>query len=207
MEHIPKVKHNLLEFLETATPESLVEILKLCSDSYYNTNTCHITDEEYDRIREHLEESDPKNPYLLEVGAPINEDKIALPYWMGSMNKKKTIEQVEKWEVKYPGETVISDKLDGISFLLTHKADETRLYSRGNGKEGKDLGYLLKYIKLPPTIKDIGKLAIRGEILITKENFKKIKSDAANTRSFISGISNLKTSSFKKMDIKKKMDS
>jgi DNA ligase (NAD+) len=201
MEHITKVKHNLLDFLKTAPPKALVETLKFCSDSYYNTNTSHITDEEYDRIREHLEESDPKNPYLLEVGAPINEDKITLPYWMGSMNKKKTQEQVEKWEVKYPGEVVISDKLDGISFLLTHESGETRLYSRGNGKEGKDLGYLLKYIKLPTSIKDLGKLAIRGEILISKENFKKIKSEAANTRSFISGISNLK-----KIDTKKKMD-
>ena len=143
MEHIAKVKHNLLDFLQTAPPQALVETLKFCSDSYYNTNTSHITDEEYDRIRENLEESDPTNPYLLEVGAPVNEDKITLPYWMGSMNKKKTEEQVEKWQVKYPGEVVISDKLDGISFLLTQEDGETRLYSRGNGKEGKDLGYLI----------------------------------------------------------------
>ena len=117
------------------------------------------------------------------------------------MNKKKTQEQVEKWQVKYPGEVVISDKLDGISFLLTQESEEIRLYSRGNGKEGKDLGYLLKYIKLPKTIKNLGKLTIRGEILISKDNFKKIKSEAANTRSFISGISNLK-----KIDTKKKSD-
>ena len=54
MEHITKVKHNLLDFLQTATPQEHVDVLQICSESYYNSNVSHITDEEYDRIRENL---------------------------------------------------------------------------------------------------------------------------------------------------------
>lgn len=202
MEHIPKVKKSLLGFLKDSKPKTLISILKLCSDTYYNSNENLITDEEYDRIREHLEEIDPDNKYLQEVGAPINADKVKLPYWMGSMNKKKKQEEVEKWAVKYPGEIVVSDKLDGISFLLVIDED-IKLYSRGNGKEGKDLGYLLDYIKLPNVTE---KMVIRGEILISKDSFIKLDSDAANTRSFISGVSNLKKIDSKKAKELKKID-
>ena len=54
MEHIPRIKESLLGFLKESKPKTLVSILKLCSDSYYNSNANLITDEEYDRIREHL---------------------------------------------------------------------------------------------------------------------------------------------------------
>ena len=202
MEHIPRIKESLLGFLKESKTKTLVSILKLCSDSYYNSNANLITDEEYDRIREHLEEVDPKNKYLLEVGAPINDEKIDLPYWMGSMNKKKTQEDVEKWALKYPGEIIVSDKLDGISFLLVID-ENVNLYSRGNGKQGKDLGYLLDYIEIPNVTE---KMVIRGEILISKDNFKMLESDAANTRSFISGVSNLKKIDVKKTEELKKID-
>ena len=101
MEHIPRIKESLLGFLKESKPKTLVSILKLCSDTYYNSNANLITDEEYDRIREHLEDIDPKNKYLLEVGAPINDEKIDLPYWMGSMNKKKKQEASHAWAEIY----------------------------------------------------------------------------------------------------------
>ena len=113
MELIERVQNNLIGFLEKEKPEILVQVLTLCSDKYYNTNESLITDEEYDRIYEKLQEIDPKNPYLQIVGAEVEGEKVVLPYWMGSMNKKKTKEEVEKWYPKYPGEVVISDKLDG----------------------------------------------------------------------------------------------
>ena len=70
-------------------PEILIQVLTICSDKYYNTNEALITDEEYDRVYEKLQEIDPNNPYL-EQGADVDGEKVELPYWMGSMNKKKT---------------------------------------------------------------------------------------------------------------------
>tara|TARA_B100000795_G_C22806251_1_gene445053 strand:- start:283 stop:2184 length:1902 start_codon:yes stop_codon:yes gene_type:complete len=189
MEHIYSIKENLLIFLEEATPTILVNVLTICSTKYYNTDAELITDEEYDRLYEKLEEIEPSNDYFKQVGTNVNDDKVILPYWIGSMNKKKTQEEVEKWYSKYPGEVVISDKLDGKSFILEVTELGKKIYSRGNGNEGKDISYLLDYIEIPNVSMD---LVIRGEILISKENFKKIKGQAKNTRSFISGISNLK---------------
>lgn len=191
MEHIPKIKSDIIGFLESkfTEPEMIVEVLKLCSDKYYNTDETLITDEEYDRIYDKLIEIDPQNKYLEQVGAEVKGEKVDLPYWMGSMNKKKTKEEVDKWIPKYPGEVVISDKLDGKSFILDIKEGNPKLYSRGNGNQGKDISYLLKYIKIP---KIEGNYILRGEILISKTNFKRIKTNAANSRSFIAGISNLK---------------
>ena len=72
MEHIPKVKKSLMGFLKDSKPKTLISILKLCSDSYYNSNANLITDEEYDRIREHLEEIDPKNKSVQQLLAELN---------------------------------------------------------------------------------------------------------------------------------------
>ena len=171
MEHIQEVQSNLIGFLESSTPEILIKVLILCSDKYYNTNESLITDEEYDRVYEKLQEIDPNNPYLEQVGADVEGEKVELPYWIGSMNKKKTKEEVNKWIPKYPGEVVISDKLDGKSFILDIKDGNPKLYSRGNGNMGKDISYLLKYIKIP---KLEGNYILRGEILISKTNLLKL---------------------------------
>ena len=56
MEHIQEIQSNLIGFLESTEPNTLVEVLKLCSDKYYNTNLSLISDEEYDRLYEKLEE-------------------------------------------------------------------------------------------------------------------------------------------------------
>ena len=189
MEHIQEIQSNLIGFIESSEPQTLVEVLILCSDKYYNTNESLITDEEYDRLYEKLEEIDPKNKYLEQVGSIVEGEKVELPYWIGSMNKKKTQEEVDKWIPKYPGEVVISDKLDGKSFILDIKDGTPKLYSRGNGNLGKDISYLLKYINIPELG---GNYILRGEILISKTNFKRTKTNAANSRSFIAGISNLK---------------
>ena len=149
MEHIHNIKDNILNFLESSSPQTLVDVLTLSSNSYYNTDISLITDEEYDRIYEKLQDSDPSNSYLKFVGAEVKGNKVKLPYWIGSMNKKKTLEEVDKWYSKYPGEVIISDKLDGKSFILEVKESGNQLFSRGNGNEGKDISYILDYIDIP----------------------------------------------------------
>ena len=62
---------------------------------------------------------------------------------MGSMNKKKTEKEVETFIKSYPGEVVISDKLDGISFLLVIKNGKGQLLTRGDGTYGKDISNMI----------------------------------------------------------------
>jgi NAD-dependent DNA ligase len=91
---------------------------------------------------------------------------------------------LSKWLTKYnkPKEYVFSAKLDGVSGLYANG----KLYTRGNGKVGQDVSHLIPYLKLPKE-KDV---VIRGEFLISKENFENHFQDKANPRNTVSGIIN-----------------
>jgi NAD-dependent DNA ligase len=79
---------------------------------------------------------------------------------MWSMDKiKPDSGTLDKWKQKYPGPYVISCKLDGVSGLYTTEGAEPKLYTRGDGKVGQDVSYLIPYLKLP---KERGLVIRRG---------------------------------------------
>ena len=80
---------------------------------------------------------------------------------------------------------MITGKLDGISALYLPETQQ--LFTRGNGKKGSDISYLLKYLKLPDFGEDI-----RGEIIITNNNFKQFSKQYKNSRNFVIGVCNAK---------------
>ena len=116
---------------------------------------------------------------------------------MGSMDKIKTDEKtLGNWLKKYNGKGyILSDKLDGISALYAvDKDNKKKLYTRGDGKTGKDISYLINFIKDFPDISNKKSIAIRGELIISKKNFKKIKIEGKvmNVRNIVSGVINSK---------------
>ena len=205
---------DISKLLKDKNEKKIESVLRKASDLYYSSSETILTDQEFDILKDFLEENYPNNPFLKEIGAPVKMDglKVQLPVHMGSMNKKKTEKEVESWMKNYPGDVVISDKLDGISFLLVYEQNkELKLYTRGDGTVGKDISKLLEYLKIPdivkiPNLKLNNKMIIRGEMLVSKSNFKKMGNVANNGRSFISGISNLKEIKGKKLDYMKYID-
>lgn len=195
---LEKLEKNPDEYIKTLTTNQLVKLLKKLSDAYYNSEEL-VSDEIYDLVRDYLSETDPKNPYLSEVGAPIKGKKVDLPFQMSSLDKIKPETQskpneksVEKWKNKYHGNYIVSDKLDGASLqLYKNKNGEIKIYSRGDGNVGGDITSKIELL-----IKDIdfGKIpndtSIRGELMMTKKNFKLISKDYANIRSAMSGLIN-----------------
>ena len=178
---------NISILLKDGNEKKIESVLRKASDLYYSSSETILTDQEFDILKDFLEDNYPNNPFLDEIGAPIKMGgiKVKLPVHMGSMNKKKTEKDVDGWIKKYPGDVVISDKLDGISFLLVYKKNEDlKLYTRGDGSEGKDISKLLDYLKLPnlgklPNLKEEN-MIIRGEMLVSKSNFKKMGNVAKN---------------------------
>ena len=68
------------------------------------------------------------------------------------MNKIKPqfTNQLDSWISKYPDSYNLSDKLDGVSALLTYKANGTiNMATRGTAIEGTDITPIIKYLKLP----------------------------------------------------------
>ena len=104
---------------------------------------------------------------------------------MWSMDKEKTVKGVKKRLKKYKGDFVISAKVDGISILYSN---QTFLATRGNGKVGQDISYMIPYLNLPKTDG-----VFRGELIIKKVFEKKYSKKFANARNFISGVANSKT--------------
>ena len=49
--------------------DAIVKKLKTASDAYYNTGQPIMSDEEYDELRDKLEEMSPNHPFLKTVGA------------------------------------------------------------------------------------------------------------------------------------------
>jgi NAD-dependent DNA ligase len=190
-------------FLKTANINTLLDIIKLADTKYYNNYEPIMTDEQYDMIIDKISRLDPSNEYFKKVGAPLDEltqktkNKIILPYTMGSMNKIKpeNVDIINNFKSKYSGPWLISDKLDGISALLVIDPikKQNNLYTRGNGTIGTDITNLLDVIniKIPSNLKT--PIVIRGELIMSKEKFKKYASTMANARNMVAGIVNSKT--------------
>ena len=191
---INELKENPKKFLKEFTIADYVNLIQKLNYSYYIEGKSLISDELYDYIKDELKKLDSNNPILKDIGVS-KVYKTKLPYYMGSMDKIKSDEKVlNRWLKKYNGNGyILSDKLDGISALYVIDKDNNRkLYTRGDGNTGKDISYLINFIKGLNTIDKT--IAIRGELIISKSKFKKIKVEGKvmNVRNIVSGIINSK---------------
>jgi NAD-dependent DNA ligase len=150
-----------------------------------------MTDSEYDALFASVSKEFPDHPALKQIGAPvITKNKVTLPYFMGSMDKiKPDTNELFSWKKTYTGPYVVSCKLDGVSGLYTTEYGTPKLYTRGDGKVGQDISYLIPYLRLPK----IPNITIRGEIIMTKASFEeKYKTHQSNPRNMVAGIVNQK---------------
>ena len=182
--YISQFKKEGISYLKQLSMDDLVSMMKYANKVYYNKSDHIMTDNEYDVLKEYIEEKDPKHPALKEVGAPIKKKKVQLPYEMWSMDKiKPSTKALDNYLKKYndPSSYIISAKLDGVSGLYSTEGDGSpSLYTRGNGKVGQDVSHLLRFISLP---KEKG-LVLRGEFIAKKDPTVK------NLRNVIAGLVN-----------------
>lgn len=169
---------------------SIKTIINYLNKKYHKENRQIISDQLFDYIKEYYEQH--FNKKIISVGAEFKKNKVKLPYYMGSLDKIKPLMNIFiKWINEYPGPYVLSYKLDGISALVYKKNNKITMYTRGNGIEGQDISHCINYIGI-----NIEKMiegdAIRGELIISKNNFKKIKDIMANSRNAVAGIINTK---------------
>ena len=196
---ITNFKTDGMSYLETLNETYLENMIRYANTAYYNTKKPLMTDNEFDIIKEYMERKYPENEILENIGAEVLKNKVELPYEMPSMDKiKPDSNALQNWTKKYSGPYVISSKLDGVSGLYTTEGSKPKLYTRGNGKVGQDISYLLSVLKLPKE-KDI---VVRGEFIIPKKVFEdKYLKTFANARNLVSGIINSKKIDEKTKDL------
>lgn len=179
--------------LDTA---ELKRLMDTASYLYYNIGDSGLDDNSFDAIQYHLYKRLKKEGIIIEeIGAiPIKKLQKDLPFPLASLDKIKP-EQKEYIDFvnNAPAQGIIwSDKLDGVSALVIYNnGNPIELYTRGNGVIGGDISYLLEYIDLPKNIEHQTLLAVRGELVITRNNFRhKYKELYSNARSFIVSMVN-----------------
>ena len=190
---INSIKNNPKVSLTSISNNELIDIVQKLNYDYYIKGKSHLSDELYDFVKNELKNREPNNPLIDNIGVS-KVYKTKLPFHMGSMDKIKSGDKaIINWLKKFNGNGyTISDKLDGISALYVKNEEGEKLYTRGDGKTGKDISYLIKFIK--GLNKNTINTSIRGELIISKKNFKKIKSDdkVMNVRNIVSGVINSK---------------
>jgi DNA ligase (NAD+) len=201
---IQDIKNDPSVYAHNITIKKLENIIKHLSEAYYNTDKALVSDAIFDTLIDVLRERDPNNEVLLTIGAPVNKKldklKVKLPYFMGSLNKiRPDKENLDDWTNKYTGPYIISDKLDGVSAQLYKETDNIyKLYSRGDGQEGHNISNLIQYLFDLTLLEELPvKTSIRGEIIISKHNFDKIKDTMKNARNAVSGVVNSKKPNMK----------
>jgi DNA ligase (NAD+) len=183
-------KKNGIKVLEKLNENQLASIVRDANKAYYNDKPL-MSDNEFDIVKEYIESKYPSNSVINEIGAPIQKNKVNLPYQMASMDKiKPDTDALLSWMLKYKGPYVLSCKLDGVSGLYTTEGPTPKLYTRGDGKVGQDISHLIPHLRLP---KSKG-IVIRGEFIIPKAVFEaKYKNVFSNPRNMVAGIVNQKT--------------
>ena len=209
MEIIDKINksNNIWQILPELTAKELEKIIKLSSESYYNTDTPLISDEIFDLLTERLRTLDPNSGIFQKIGANVRGKKVQLPTHLGSMDKIKTDEKlIDKWKKEFKGPYLISDKLDGISCLLVFdpiesKNNKIKLYTRGDGNFGQDISHLvnLANMSVDKLLKLDTKVTVRGELIMSKTIFEdEYASVMSNARNMVAGIVNSKPESVNK---------
>ena len=207
-----KETKNIKEFINLLDNQQLKILYNYLNDEYYKGNNL-IDDTIFDYIKEVFNNKFNNTSNLVGI-VNIEEfkNKVRLPYYVGSMNKiKNNDNNLEKWFLKQlkkntdKNEFLISEKLDGISGLFVFNSNELKLFTRGNGYEGQDISYLIKYIN---NIKFFEKqensniienncFSCRGELIISKKNFQIIKNlnkqNPKNSRNLVAGLINSKS--------------
>jgi len=197
---IKKYQSDPIKYIEDSTDDQLSKIILYASKKYYNDSSV-MTDDEFDFLIDELKKRNPNHPTLSKIGAPLPKvteiKKVKLPYHMGSMDKYKLSDtkQLEKWLSKYKGPYTVTDKLDGVSALYYWHKNKAHLYKRGDEQIGSDISFLIPYIPSLNKLKEFKEktLAIRGELIISLDNYDAFTGDKTNPRSMVAGLTNKKT--------------
>jgi len=168
----------------------------------YRTGNSIISDKEYDGLLELLFSYDPENELFSKVGLEVIDEsrKSKLPIDMASMNKIKTMEEIQSW-VRLKGintntELVATPKFDGLS--LCQDEINTGTWTRGDGIYGQKSDEHYKLIQNHLSLDSNIFSYTYGEVIMPKKTFlEKYSIDAgtgdfANPRNLVAGLINSK---------------
>ena len=174
--------------------EELRAVLRFHEYRYYIQNDPLISDFEYDQLYKALEKLEAENPSLITPESPTQRvakglgndfKKVQHLVPMLSLENSYNADDLVDWDRKAKEasglteiEYCVEPKFDGASISLIYEDDKlVRGTTRGDGTEGEEITTNVRQIRSIPLSADfsnygIKQIEIRGEILMSKKNFK-----------------------------------
>ena len=186
----------------------LVELLNRARRSYEQENTEIMSNYEYDKLYDELQELEEKlgtrmaNSPTANVGyevlSELPKERHERP--MLSLDKTKDVERLK--EFLGGQKALISWKLDGLTVVLTYQNGEiVKAVTRGNGVIGEVITNNARTFKnLPLNISYTGELILRGEAVITYSDFEKINGEIADAEAKYKNPRNLCSGSVRQLN-------
>ena len=195
---LEKLTRQLLNDVDNIKPagiDGLRNVLRFHEYRYYIENDPLLSDGEYDRLFKKLESMETEQPSLVSPDSPTQRVATALtkefytvPHLvpMLSLENSTKEEDLLDWDRKAREgagleviEYCVEPKFDGASISLVYENDHLlRGVTRGDGVEGDDITTNIRQVRSVPLSANfsaygIEQIEIRGEVLMTKQNFKK----------------------------------
>ncbi len=188
--------------------KELIVILQEASKAYYAQDREIMSNLEYDNLYDELVKLEEETGTVL-AGSPTvtvgYEAVEELPKEthespMLSLGKTKDREELKEWLKDKVG--LLSWKLDGLTVVLTYENGKlSKAVTRGNGEVGEVVTNNAKtFVNLPLSIPYQGKLILRGEAVITYEDFKKINDEIEETEAKYKNPRNLCSGSVRQLN-------
>ena len=188
--------------------KELIGILQEAAKAYYAEDREIMSNFEYDKLYDELVKLEEETGTVL-AGSPtvtvgyeaVDElPKEAHESPMLSLGKTKDREELKEWLKDKEG--LLSWKLDGLTVVLTYENGKLlKAVTRGNGEVGEVVTNNAKtFTNLPLTIPYNGKLILRGEAVITYEDFKKINDEIEDAEAKYKNPRNLCSGSVRQLN-------
>ncbi len=165
--------------------KELGKILSEASYAYYQQDKEIMSNFEYDRLYDELLGLEKETGIVLagsptqrvgyEVVGELPKETHESP--MLSLDKTKSLAEFEDWLGDQPA--LLSWKLDGLTVVLTYENGElAKAVTRGNGVVGEVITNNARvFVNIPLKISYTGTLIIRGEAVISYEDFNRINEE------------------------------
>lgn len=188
--------------------KELVEILNHASKAYYQESREIMTNHEYDALYDELVSLEKETGIVLSGSPTVNVGYEVLsnlpkekhPSKMLSLDKTKDAEQLASWLGDKEG--LLSWKLDGLTVVLTYEEGKlSKAVTRGNGEIGEVVTSNARvFANLPLNIDFKGRLVLRGEAVISYDDFEKINSEIDDEGAKYKNPRNLCSGSVRQLD-------
>lgn len=200
--------------------DQLIDNLIKYSNAYYKENISLISDQQFDMMLKQAEQIEKEHPEWIRSDSPtitpgsdltiFNEDNTHTKPML-SLENTYNPEDVAKWYLKMEElvgknpEVILEYKFDGNSCGIRFKNGSIiKALTRGNGLVGEDITNNVKTMSDVNNISAIFNGECRGEIIMSKEEFKRLNVDNkyANARNLASGtLKLLDVEEFKKRNL------